>query len=161
MNKEISRQVENLKFCQDLAMDILKMLTDEQLDFTVGKNMGTLGEQFRHMARVRLQYSEAVETKKVSPTEKTIDPSIAKSKEKLIELWESVNQKIPQILGKMSAKQLENVKIDWKHWGVDSMDIYSHLQALIDHENLHNGQIIVYVRTLGLKFPESWKAWGL
>lgn len=161
MNKEISRQVENLKLCQNLAMDILKMLTDKQLDFTVGKNMGTLGEQFRHMARVRLQYSEAIESKKVSPTKKTIDPTIAKSKEKLIELWQKVNQEIPQILGKMSAEELENIKIDWKHWGDDSMDIYSHLQALIDHENLHNGQIIVYVRTMGLKFPESWKAWGL
>ena len=161
MNKELSRQVENLKFCQDLAMDILKMLTDEQLNFTVGKNMGTLGEQFRHMARIRLQYSEAIENKKVEPTKETIDPSIAKSKEPLIELWKKVNQKIPQILEKMSAKELENLKIDWKHWGVDSMDIYSHLQALIDHENLHNGQIIVYVRTMGLKFPESWSAWGL
>ncbi len=49
MNKEISRQVENLKFCQDLSLDILKMLTDEQLNFTVGENMGTLGEQFRHI----------------------------------------------------------------------------------------------------------------
>ena len=161
MNKEVSRQLENLKFCQDLAMDILKMLTDEQLAFSVGKNMGTLGEQFRHMARVRLQYSEAIETGKVSPTEKTINPSIAKSKEKLIELWQNVNQKIPQILEKMSAEEIENLKIDWKHWGIDSMDIYSHLQALIDHENLHNGQIIVYIRTLDLKFPESWKAWGL
>ena len=161
MNKEISRQIENLKFCQDLAMDILKMLTDEQLAFSVGKNMGTLGEQFRHMARVRLQYSEAIETRKVSPTEKTIDPSIAKSKEKLIELWQNINLKILQILEKKSAGELENLKIDWKHWGVDSMDIYSHLQALIDHENLHNGQVIVYVRTLDLKFPESWKAWGL
>jgi len=77
MNKELSRQIENLKFCQDLAMDILKMLTDEQLDFAVGKNMGTLGEQFRHMARVRLQYSEAVKTKKVEQTKETIDPSDA------------------------------------------------------------------------------------
>ena len=161
MNKEISRQVENLKFCQDLAMDILKMLNDEQLDFTVGKNMGTLGEQFRHMARVRLQYAEAIENKKVEATKETIDPSIAKSKARLIELWEKVNQIIPQILQKMSAEELENLKIDWKHWGVDSMDIYSHLQALIDHENLHNGQIIIYIRTQGLKFPESWKAWGL
>jgi len=155
MNKELSRQIENLKFCQDLAMDILKMLTDEQLDFAVGKNMGTLGEQFRHMARVRLQYSEAVKTKKVEQTKETIDPSITKSKEKLIELWEKVNKKIPQILEKMSVKELENLKIDWKHWSVDSMDIYSHLQALIDHENLHNGQIVVYVRTMDLKFPES------
>jgi len=112
MNKELSRQTENLKFCQDLAMDTLKMLSDEQLDFTIGKNMGTLGEQFRHMARVRLQYSEALETKIVSPTEKTIDPSIAKSKEKLIELWQNVNLKIPQILGKMSAEEIENIKID-------------------------------------------------
>jgi len=161
MDKEISRQVENLKFCQDLAMDILKMLTDEQLGFTVGKNTGTLGEQFHHMARVRLQYSEALETKKVAPTKETIDPSIAKSKEKIIELWEKISQKIPHILKKMSVEELENLKIDWKHWGVDSMGIYSHLQALIDHENLHNGQIIVYIKTMGLKFPKSWKAWGL
>ena len=62
MRKGIARLIENLEFCQDLAMEILKMLSEQQLNFTVGKNMGTLGEQFRHMARVRLQYAEALET---------------------------------------------------------------------------------------------------
>jgi hypothetical protein len=36
--------LENWKFHRNLAMDILKSLSDDQLDLTVGKNMGTVGE---------------------------------------------------------------------------------------------------------------------
>ncbi len=161
MNKEIEKKIEDWKFIQNLAFDVLKMLSDEQLGFTVGKNMGTLGEQFRHMARVRFQYAEAIETKKVDNTIEKIDPEVAKSKSKLIELWEKANQKLLAVLQNADPDELENTMINWKHWGVDEMNIHDHFNALMDHETLHNGQIIVYVRTMGLKFPEGWKAWGL
>ena len=65
MTKEIQKKIEDWKFIQNLAFDVLKILSDEQLGLTVGKNMGTLGEQFRHMTRVRFQYAEAIENKKV------------------------------------------------------------------------------------------------
>jgi uncharacterized damage-inducible protein DinB len=52
----------------------------------------------------------------------------------------------------------EVLKIDWfgEKWGLDQ-----HLQALIEHEILHHGQLVVYLRTLDLKFPQSWEIWGL
>lgn len=161
MTKEIQKKIEDWKFIKNLAFDVLKMLTDEQLGFIVGKNMGTLGEQFRHMTRVRFQYAEAIETKKVDNTIEKIDPEVAKSKTKLIELWEKANQKLLAVLENANPDELENNMINWKHWGVDEMNIHDHLNALMDHETLHNGQIIVYLRTNDLKFPESWKAWGL
>ncbi|HDQ16799.1 MAG TPA: DinB family protein [Candidatus Vogelbacteria bacterium] len=161
MNKEIEKKIEDWKFIQNLAFDVLKMLSDEQLGFTVGKNMGTLGEQFRHMARVRFQYAEAIETKKVDNVIEKIDPEVAKSKCKLIELWEKANQKLLAVLQNANSDDLENTTINWKHWGVDEMNIHDHFNALMDHETLHNGQIIVYLRTMELKFPKSWETWGL
>lgn len=161
MNKEIKKKIEDWNYIQNLGFDVLKMLTDEQLNFTVGKNMGTLGEQFRHMARVRLQYAEAVETRKVGNTSETIDPDIAKSTTRLTGLWENANQKLLSALEKANPDELEGAMIDWRHWGVDGMNIHDHLNVLMDHETLHNGQIIVYLRTMGLKFPKSWAAWGL
>src|SRR3989338_1996246 len=161
MNKEIKKKIEDWNFIQNLAFDVLKTLSDEQLGFTVGKNMGTLGEQFRHMARVRFQYAEAIETKKVDTVIEKIDPAVAKSKVKLVELWEKANQKLLNVLEGPNSSELESTMIDWKHWGADEMNIHDHLNALMDHETLHNGQIIVYMRTMGSKFPKSWEAWGL
>ena len=161
MDKEIKKKIEDWQFIQNLAFDVLIMLSDEQLDFTVGKNMGTLGEQFRHMARVRFQYAEAIENKKVDNTIEKIDPKVAKSKSKLVELWEKANQKLLSILENTNSNEPENMMINWKHWGIDEMNIHDHFNALMDHETLHNGQVIVYLRTMGLKFPKSWESWGL
>lgn len=161
MTKEIQNKIESWKWIQGLAFDVLKMLSDEQLGLTVGKNMGTLGEQFRHMIRVRFQYAEAIENKKVTDVIEKIDPDVAKSKEKIIELWEKANKKLLAAFENANPDELETTMIDWKHWGVDEMNIHDHFNALMDHETLHEGQIIVYLRTHDIKFPESWKAWGL
>ncbi|HLD81943.1 MAG TPA: DinB family protein [Patescibacteria group bacterium] len=161
MNKEIQKKIEDWKFIQNLAFDVLKMLSDEQLGFIVGKNMGTLGAQFRHMARVRFQYSEAIETKRVDHTIERIDPAIATSTDKLVDLWEKSNRKLLNVLQKINPHELENTMIDWKYWSIDEMNIHDHINVLMDHETLHSGQIIVYLRTMELKFPKSWEAWGL
>ncbi|MBI3633100.1 MAG: DinB family protein [Candidatus Vogelbacteria bacterium] len=161
MNTRIKGQIEGWKFIQNLAFDVLKMLPDEQLDFTVGKNMGTLGEQFRHIIRVRTQYTEAIENNKVADTIEKIDPNVARSKTKLLKLWEMANQRLLSVLENTDSEALEKKIIDWTHWGIESMNIHGHLNALMDHENLHNGQLIVYLRTMDLKFPKSWKSWGL
>ena len=161
MTNEIQNKIESWKWIQGLAFDVLKMLSDEQLYLMVGKNMGTLGEQFRHMIRVRFQYAEAIENKKITDVIEKIDPNIAKSETKLIELWEKANQKLLATLQNADPDKLEKTMIDWKHWGVDEMNIHDHLNALMDHETLHEGQIIVYLRSNDIKFPESWKAWGL
>ena len=161
MSTEIRKKIEDWKFIQQLPFDVLNMLSSEQLGLTVGKNMGTLGEQFRHMIRVRFQYTEAIENKKVDNTIEKIDPDVAKSKAGLIELWEKANKKLLAVLENADPNELENTMINWKHWGVDEMNIHDHLNALMDHETLHNGQLIVYLRSNDLEFPESWNIWGL
>lgn len=161
MTEGIQNKIESWKWIEGLAFDVLKILSSEQLGLTVGKNMGTLGEQFRHMIRVRFQYAEAIENKKVDNTIEKIDPEVAKLKAKLIELWERANQKLLAALENTNPEQLENSMINWRYWGVDKMNIHDHFNALMNNEKLNEGQIIVYLRTHDIKFPESWKAWGL
>src|SRR3990167_3943535 len=123
MTKETQKQIDDwLEIINKLPFDLLKQVSEEDLDLTVGKNMGTLGEQFRHMIRVRFQYAEAIENKKVTDVIKKIDPAVAKSKTKIIELWEKANQKLLTILENADPNELENVMINWKHWGVDEMN---------------------------------------
>jgi uncharacterized damage-inducible protein DinB len=158
MTKEIQKKIGDWEYIQNLELDVLKSLSDKQLRLTVGKNMGTLGEQFRHICRVRFQYAEAIENKVLEKTIEIIDLDIAKSKDALIELWQNANKKLLSVLEGVKS---DDLMIDWKYWGTDKVNIHDHLNYLMNHETLHNGQIIVYLRTHEIHFPKSWEAWGL
>lgn len=41
------------------------------------------------------------------------------------------------------------------------MNLEHHMRALIEHEILHQGELIVYIKALELKLPKSWSLWGL
>lgn len=161
MTKEVKQQIENWQFIQNLSLDILRELTDEQLGLSVGKNMGALGEQFRHMIRVRFQYAEAIENRKLAEVIEKFDPAVAKSKVALMELWDKANSKLLAILGKLDDNVLAGLAINWNYWGVPEVSLEDHLNYLMDHETLHNGEIIVYLRIHSIPFPKSWEAWGL
>jgi len=47
---------------RQLTLDLLEAIPEEKLDFTVGKNMGSLGKQYRHIGDVQLCYNEAIKT---------------------------------------------------------------------------------------------------
>lgn len=153
----IHKQIQNWQDIQSLTFDVLQSLSDEQLKFTVGKNMGTLGEQFRHIIRIRFQYTEAIESGKVSDLRESIDLKSSESKESLLTLWEKSKQQLLNAVKKASP----DASIDWSYWGDDNLSLVDHLQALMDHETLHNGELIVYLKSMEYTFPKSWAVWGL
>lgn len=157
LGSELRKKIKSWTWIQSLAFDVLNTLSDEQLALTVGKNMGTLGQQLLHMTRMRFQYAEAIETRRVAEVAEPIDREIARSKAKLTALWERANRRV--ILAVENAG--DEAQINWQHWGLAEMNIHDHLNVLMDHETLHNGQLIVYLRTHELPFPPSWSAWGL
>ncbi|HEY4493524.1 MAG TPA: DinB family protein [Candidatus Paceibacterota bacterium] len=158
MTKETQKQIDDwLEIINKLPFDLLKQVSEEDLSLTVGKNMGTLGEQFRHMIRTRFQYAEAIENKKLADIIERLDPSISKSKKELIILWEKANKKLVEVVQNTQG----DLVIDWKHWGAPSMNLRDHLNVLMDHETLHIGELIVYIKTHEIPFPKSWTMWGL
>lgn len=56
------------------------------------------------------------------------------------------------------VNQNKEVKIDWF---CEKFNMTKHIKALIEHEILHHGELVVYIRTLNLDFPDSWQEYGL
>src|SRR3989344_3250626 len=156
MNKQLNYYFQAWKFHRGLALDILKSLTEDQLKLTVGKNMGTLGQQFRHIAKIEIEYLDAVKNKKVAPVTGRLEKLL--SKEALFKIFDETEKDLAELLN--SIQDPENYMIDWTHWDVKEMNLIDHIQALADHNNLHNGQIIVYAKTHNIPFPKSWEPWG-
>lgn len=151
--EKIKQALENWKDIRQLTLDLLNELSGEHLSFSVGKNMGTLGKQYRHIGDVQICYNEAIKTGKIDFNKYKRDYSIENSKEKLKEFLQNIDQEMLKLI-----EENPNVKIDW--FG-EELDLKQHLRALIEHEILHQGELIVYIRNLGLNFPKSWELWGL
>jgi len=78
-----------------------------------------------------------------------------------MKLLNKLDEELIKTLQSIKESKLTNYTIDWSYWHSKPMTIYNHLTAMISHETLHQGQIIIYMRAHNLKFPRSWKAWGL
>ena len=161
MEEQVQKILRSFSFHLGLSMDVLQSLGEEQLGLTVGKNMGTIGEQFRHIGRVITQYTEAIENKRIDKTKEYPNVDIAKSKKELIAYLDGAYKRLESLLGSMNEEELINLVIDWSYWKDKPMGIVPHLAALINHQSLHNGELIVYLKAHEISFPSSWKAWGL
>ena len=159
MNKQLNYHFQAWKFHRGLALDILQSLNEDQLRLTVGKNMGTLGMQFRHIAKIELEYLDAIKTKKIDPSSNRLEKSISNSKESLLNVFDETEKELAELLNPIQDP--ESFMIDWTHWDIKEMNLIDHIQALADHNNLHNGEIIVYAKTHDIPFPKSWEPWGL
>jgi len=153
MEKELKQLVQEWQATRQLTLDLLDSLPEEHLGFTVGKNMGTIGKQYRHIGDVQICYTEAIKTGKIDFNKYKRDYSLESSREKLQTFLQKVNREMLELIEENSE-----IKIDW--FG-EKLNLKQHIRAVIQHEILHHGELIVYVRILGLKFPKSWEQWGL
>ncbi len=163
MNRRLESLIDTYRLHRNLITDVLRQLSDEQLQLTIGKNMGTLGKQFRHIGDIQLCYIDALKTKKMSFFRSTVDHSLEESRELLLGFLTENDQRMLATLEGLGNEELEKMRIDWTHKSHqidEQLSVYDHLNDLIRHEILHQGEIIVYLRTLELPFPASWRLWG-
>lgn len=163
MQKDIARKFDTFQFHRGLLVGFLKSLTNRQLTTSVGRGMGTIGMQFRHIGEIERCYSEALTTGKMDFSKQTRNSSLESSKGALLDFLASSDKRLRDLLEDLSGSQLENSRIDWTntHQKNPSLTVLEHLEWLIEHEILHEGELVVYARVLGLSFPLSWKVWGL
>ena len=154
MDSQLKSVISTFRFHRRLILDVLKSLTDDQLKLTVGKKMGTLGRQFRHIGDVQLCYVDSLRTGKIDFSKKKKVRSLESSQKKLLAFLESADKELDSVL----KTTKDTMKIDW---GPAREGLARHFQYLVEHEVLHEGQLIVYMNTLGLKVPKSWNVWGV
>ena len=155
MNNELMERFESQwKFARGLTRALLESLEPDELAFTPGSHLGPFWKHFRHLGRVQENYLQAIETGKVTFGFENTTYRGDASRQPLIAYLDRVDQRLTHVLSTLDATR----RIDW--FG-STIDAYTHFTRMADHEILHHGMSVVYVRLLGRSFPPSWAAWGL
>lgn len=153
MQKKYEKFIAEWKFDRSRTIDLLKSLSNQELQWSPGTGVGELWKQFRHLGRVQENYMEALETGAVK-----FHPdggySGAADSGALVQYLQDLDEQLATKLKSLD----ENVAIDW--FG-ESVPAFEHLLRMLSHETLHHGQFIVYLRLMNKKFPDSWSIWGL
>lgn len=153
MNINLATKLEEWQSIRQLTIDLLCAIPENDLNFSVGKNMGSLGKQFRHIGDVQLCYSDAIKTGEISFDNYKKDYSIENSILKLKTYLLDTDKEMLCLIDKNQLKTID--------WFGDCLPLEEHINSLIQHEILHQGELIVYIRALGINFPKSWELWGL
>lgn len=155
MNKELIERFESQwKFARGLTMDLLGSLEPDELAFTPGANLGPFWKHFRHLGRVQENYLQAIDTGRVVFGFDNTTYRGDASRQSLIDYLDRVDQRLTHTLTILDTTRRVN-------WFGSTVDAYTHFMRMADHENLHHGMFVVYVRLLGRSFPRRWAAWGL
>jgi uncharacterized damage-inducible protein DinB len=153
-NQPVERFESQWRFARSLTRGLLESLEPHELAFTPGMNLGSFWKQFRHLGRVQENYLEALETGRVVFGFGNTTYRGDASRRTLVDYLDRVDQRLKHALTTFDPAR----RVDWFGTTVDAC---THFTRMVDHEILHHGMFVVYVRLLGRSFPPSWTAWGL
>lgn len=141
-------------FTRGLTTDLLGEMSESDLLFLPGPQLGAFWKQFRHVGRVQECYLHALnpENQDLSPEGKSYDYGPSKK-------W------LQAYLNRLDDSLFEMVdSLDWLSeldWFGEKVNTFEHLMRMVTHETMHHGQWVVYMRLMNKSFPDSWLVWGL
>jgi hypothetical protein len=138
-------------WARGLSLDLLKALSKDDIHKQPLTITGSWGKQFRHLGRVQENYISAINTGEVVFSTINCTYTGAINQESLIEYLIKLDQILITAL---------NSEIKTINWFGEAWSIEKHLQAMISHEILHHGQLILYAKISQFALPSSWNAWG-
>jgi uncharacterized damage-inducible protein DinB len=141
------------RFARGLSLDLLSVLSNEDLAYSPGFGMGPLWKQFRHTGRVQEDYVLALVTGKVSFSTQGKSLFKQENAEGLRSYLSACDEEMLKTLQEIG----EDLEIDWFGERVGAKE---HMWRMVAHETFHHGQWVVYMRGLNKPFPPSWSAWG-
>lgn len=150
-----------------LTMDLLGSLKPDQLSMKPLKIAGSFGKQFRHILDIEKCYVESLIHGSLTFLRTDIDHSLETDKEGLIEQLASTDSKLEEFFERISSERAREKYIECreavKYLGNENSNLspIQIITMITDHEILHEGELVLYIRTLGFKFPRSWFLWGL
>ena len=150
---KLERILSGWRFYRSHTLDFLELLTEEEICYKLPRpGLDTFGKHFLEMAEVQKSYIKALETCKIDFSVGNYDqPEIYKKKSKLRAHFKKMDDYMVKVLKEI--KDFDKV-INWG-LGKDNPNVFEHLQFLIQHEILHQGQLVAFAYLFSLPIPES------
>lgn len=155
MSRDLMFQFQkNWLYDRQLTCDLIDCLSAKDIYFSPCPGLGPFWKQFRHLGRVQENYLEAISSGQIEFSTKNPTYAGGADGEKLKAYLKELDVRQSDLLQKTDPF----TKISW--FG-EEVDMYEHMRRMHNHEILHHGQWIVYMKLAGKAFPDSWSVWGL
>ena len=166
-SSESETLLENYKLHRKLSRDLLLSLKPEQLSLKPFSVSGTFGKQFRHLLDIEKCYVESLLNGFLAFYRSDIDHSLETNRERLIQELDREDAKLEKFFKGIRREKVNEKYVDCtqavQYLGDNNIRASPAriLSWITEHEILHEGELLLYVRTERMEFPRSWMIWGL
>lgn len=161
----MDEEIEELKIHNELILKLLDILKDGDLKIKPFKNAGSIGKQFRHIITINEIYYDSIVSGELDFYRKNIDHTIENDLDKLKENLKKINKNIINYIENMDKNKLNrkyiNCEKSIKYISKSNVSPEEIIMYIIEHNIFHEGELTLYIREIGKKFPENWMIWGL
>ena len=166
-SSESETLLENYKLHRKLTRDLLPSLNPEQLSLKPFSVSETFGKQFRHLLDIEKCYVESLLNGFLAFYRSDIDHSLETNRERLIQELDREDAKLEKFFKGIRREKANEKYVDCtqavQYLGDNNIRASPAriLSWITEHEILHEGELLLYVRTERMEFPKSWMIWGL
>lgn len=152
-NAIVNNEFEVLNQTQALRWQLLDMLTDMDLSFTLPNNP-SLAEMLRHQGRFERMYAKSFTTDKMDWTVQ--DAPLSATVEGFKQWFKSIESELEDALRSLTDDEIESKKIDRGGWKAPvRVQLHVYREAIL----IFCGKISVYLHAMEKPLPEQWQTW--
>jgi hypothetical protein len=157
MNSIVQEQYPVLESTQALRNQLMEILDDEDLGYSLGGENMTLGELCREMGEVEHAYIESFKTFQQDFSYRNQEPGLEGSVERLTTWFGELDGALRAALEALSEDDIQNRVIDRGGGFVlpPAFQLHVYREALL----IFYGKVSVYLKAMGKARPQQWQDW--
>ena len=142
---------------QALRVQLMDILSDDDLQFSPGGTNQTFGELVHTIGEVQETYIKSFKTFEHDFAHRNQDEDLASSLERLRTWLESLDVELKAAVGELTEQDLESKMIDRGGGFVlpPAIQLEVYKEALL----IFYGKASVYLKAMGKDEPEQWRSW--
>lgn len=157
MNSIIGDYYPTFQLYQALRDQLMDILTDDDLRYTVGGANPPLGVLCRELGEVEYAYIQSFKTFRLDFSYRNTDPELERNVNVLSAWFVTLDHELKSAVSALSEDEIALRTID-RGGGFElspRMQLGAYVEALL----IFSGKVMVYLRALGKTPPEQWRDW--
>lgn len=156
MNSLMQSQAALLEQTQALRDQLMAILTDGDLAYTLPGDNFSLGALCREMGEIEHIYAQSFKTFKMDFSYRNPEPGLELSVEKLVSWYAKLDDELKAALAGLSEDDIQNKMIDRGDFKPSPMiQFHTYREALL----IFYGKASVHLKALGKPLPGLWPDW--
>ena len=157
MNSMLREYYPTFEMYQALRIQLMEILSDEDLAFQPGGGNLLRGELCREIGETEMSYIQSFKTFTQDFSQKNEEPEVGLSVKKLVTWYKELDDELRSTIEGLSEKDLQNRVVD--RGGGFTLPLHIQLDVYKEALLIFYGKVSVYLKALGKSRPEQWQEW--